>query len=64
MSKENTIYDLDLHEVFFLGSVIKILRVPGGWIYKDNEGSVFVPLHYEFQPKQTPPPIIRKEIKK
>ena len=27
------------------------LRVPGGWIYSDEKGSVFVPFNNEFMPK-------------
>lgn len=39
MEKENTIYDLKLHEILVISSTVNssskttVLRVPGGWIY-------------------------------
>ena len=56
----NAIYDMELHEKLtpaIKGSIIDIIRVPGGWIYStysmsnDNYwsvSSVFVPFNDEF----------------
>lgn len=52
---EKTIYDLELHEEMELVTedfIYKIIRVPGGWIYKAYGSTmVFVPFHGEFDPK-------------
>ncbi len=55
----NTIYDLKLHELTFFTNkdddVIKILRVPGGWIYsfliksESDTKMIFIPYNNEFQ---------------
>lgn len=29
-----SVYDLQLHEIITLGKKIRIMRVPGGWIYE------------------------------
>jgi len=47
-----TIYDLKLHESVFIKQGLddfKITRVPGGWIYRHIDNSVFVPFNNEFQ---------------
>lgn len=31
------------------------MRVPGGWIYSDMQGTVFVPFDNEFMPKPKEP---------
>jgi hypothetical protein len=45
----NQIYKLKLHESMSLNSRIDVLRVPGGWVYKTMQGSVFVPWDNEYQ---------------
>ncbi len=54
--KEQTIYDLDLHETLCTKFGIVIMRVPSGWIYDcwntetDNfKTGVFVPFDNRFQ---------------
>jgi len=54
----DNLYEMKLHEELTIGW-IKILRVPGGWIYVEYQQthntddtkhtSVFVPFHNEFQ---------------
>lgn len=56
----NTIYDLKLHELTFFTNkdddVIKILRVPGGWIYsfliksESDTKMIFIPYIKESYP--------------
>lgn len=54
MSKEKakSIYELDLHETIQIrdgyGSILKITRVPGGWLYNFK---CFVPFDNEYQIK-------------
>lgn len=53
-----TIYELGLHEITIVNKKIKVMRVPGGWIYErvlrrisDNDNEViaiFVPYSEEF----------------
>ena len=39
-----SIYDLKLHEQTFINEIEeKVIRVPGGWIYKLFHNNVFVP---------------------
>jgi hypothetical protein len=56
----NNIYEMKLHEEFYIDSCIRVLRVPGGWIYITKRetsfdhksvalSSVFVPYNNEFQ---------------
>jgi hypothetical protein len=62
-----TIYNLELHEELELNQLLKVIRVPGGWIYKNFEmvlipgklsvrktliDSCFVPLTNEGKPKK------------
>lgn len=60
--ENKSIYDLELHERVYDGynEFLKIVRVPGGWIYTVYEAggtgsatSVFVPLDYEMK-EQSP----------
>jgi len=62
MSDPKTIYDLALHEHFFIGppkDYIWVRRVPGGWLYIDDWNDkglptvVFVPYSDEFKPAET-----------
>ena len=51
MNSENLkIYEMQLHEVVLFNEV-RVLRVPGGWIYfhDENRFSTFVPFNNEFQ---------------
>jgi len=55
-----TIYELELHEVTIINNRIRVLRVPGGWIYErltkkishtENEAvAIFVPYSAEYAP--------------
>jgi hypothetical protein len=55
-----SIYELKLHEITMLNQKIRVIRVPGGWIYErvtkkisdtDNEViAVFVPYSDEYAP--------------
>ncbi len=54
------IYDLKLHKEYGITNDIRVLRVPGGWIYTTSSENVtgdfaatscFVPLNNEFKPK-------------
>lgn len=57
MQDEENIYDLKLHETIALDRWNDILRVPGGWIYKEWSGdadnpfvtTTFVPFNNEFK---------------
>jgi hypothetical protein len=42
------IYNLELHESADFENGLSVLRVPGGWIYTQNEISVFVPYSNEY----------------
>ena len=54
------IYELELHEVTVINARVRVMRVPGGWIYErltkplsatDNEAVlVFVPHSSEYEP--------------
>lgn len=59
MAKEKSIYELKLHEETIPDPWVRVLRVPGGWIYQilcpPNEGTdlgIFVPFHNEFMENQ------------
>ena len=55
-----TIYELELHEVTVIHKNIRVMRVPGGWIYErltrkisdtENEAvAIFVPYNAEYAP--------------
>ena len=58
MSDHKGIYEMELHDEISIGSSFCVLRVPGGWIYKEYDEQVgghmqttmtFVPYHNEFQ---------------
>jgi len=60
MKDAETLYGMALHEIFYIRAHISVMRVPGGWIYREyyepSEGtdiSVFVPYNNEFQRKDS-----------
>lgn len=61
---EKTIYDLELHESLKINDEMRLIRVPGGWIYQTVHPdtmlceSVLVPFNNEFQKKEP----VQKEI--
>lgn len=42
------LYDLELGETVFFDNNSSWLRVPGGWVYGDLQGTTFIPYHKEF----------------
>jgi hypothetical protein len=52
MEGEQFIYHMGLHDMISGGNDVKVLRVPGGWIYSDGTRAsitrVFVPYNEEF----------------
>jgi hypothetical protein len=52
MTDRTSIYNLKLHESVEIGNGWTVMRVPGGWIYRNyyHEATcAFVPLNNEFQ---------------
>lgn len=47
--KEKTIYELNLHEEISINKFLHIRRVPGGWIYKWDNSTTFIPYDTEFK---------------
>jgi hypothetical protein len=53
--EDKSIYDLKLHECLIIkrdySMTYRIVRVPGGWIYKyvETDQHIFVPFDNEFQ---------------
>ncbi len=49
------LHSMSLHEVLYGGFGVRVIRVPGGWLYRDsrqdNVTSTFVPYHDEYRPK-------------
>lgn len=60
MTKEKTIYDLNLFEILEIkicvgGSFqyyLRTIRVPGGWIFEKKDSICFVPYSEEFKNKK------------
>lgn len=52
---EKTIWDLELHEVIYVGQ-LEIMRVPGGWLYTNYSvrgnarTSTFIHFHTDLRP--------------
>jgi hypothetical protein len=51
------IYSLKVGERFLPSSMESWTRVPGGWVYGDMQGTVFIPFDNEFQPKNPGMPL-------
>ena len=55
----SNLYNMSLHEILTLEDGIKIIRVPGGWIYRfesyngESESSCFVPYSKKLERFQT-----------
>ena len=49
--KLDRLYNMDLGTKIFFDNNSSWLRVPGGWVYGDMQGTTFVPFHNEFQRK-------------
>lgn len=52
---EKDIYSMELHETMSTGAPAYryiVIRVPGGWIYDNEDVAVFVPFNNEFQNTQ------------
>jgi hypothetical protein len=55
-------YEMELHEEYCCNGDLRIVRVPGGWLYRfwnyknqsDLPGGVFVPFHGEFEKDDNP----------
>lgn len=43
------LYSMELHEIVPIDTNSSVRRVPGGWVYGDCQGCVFVPYDNEFQ---------------
>ena len=49
--KTNEIYKMEIHsplDLYTIYGEVRVLRVPGGWIYHYKKQSVFVPWDNEF----------------
>ena len=42
------LYNLELGESVFFNDNSSWLRVPGGWVYRNQQGTIFIPYHKEF----------------
>jgi hypothetical protein len=49
------IYGLKLGEMFFPNNSSSWIRVPGGWVYGDLQGTCFIPFNNEFKPSPYKP---------
>jgi hypothetical protein len=45
---EKELYKMDLHQIRTIRSNMRVIRVPGGWIYYGSDAGVFVPFNNEF----------------
>lgn len=49
--KANNLYSMELGACVFFDDRSSWLRVPGGWVYVDLRGTVFIPYNEEFRTK-------------
>lgn len=57
METAKNIYELELHESLMIGVEMKVVRVPGGWVYvmyANTSPSVFVPFNDEYSKNKKP----------